>query len=302
LNQFFAEKFKEWMMSKKQITGISILMVLIAIFIGIKMYATNVAEAKVNEAIAKAANFADIDYKNVSVDLLGMDVRISDILFSPAGSKEKLKIDEIVIHEIDDKADIPSFLSMSCNGIELNLDKLGEDSKQLRELGYNDKMMVNLKVNYAYNKEKKEVVIKNIGIGANEAGQINVGFRLGNISLEPEEIAGLLFTFPQVIFHDAKIEYDDDSLAERLMKLGAKERQISFEDLKKSLIEDVETEIAKEEDDFTKKALSEIKAFLEDPKEFSISASPEKPYSFGRIMSTGGPKDVIKLLNIQIKS
>ena len=28
------------MMSKKQITGISILMVLIAIFIGIKMYAT----------------------------------------------------------------------------------------------------------------------------------------------------------------------------------------------------------------------------------------------------------------------
>lgn len=290
-------------MSKKQNTGISILIVLIAIFIGIiKIYAANVTEAKVNEAIAKAANFANIDYKKVSVDLLGMDVRISDILVSPVDSKEKLKIDEIVIYDIDDKADIPTFLSMSCNGIELILDELGEDAKLLRELGYNDKMMVNLNVNYAYNKEKKEIVIKNIGIGANEAGEINVSFRLGNISLEPEEIAGLLFTFPQVIFHDAEIKYDDDSLAERLMKLGAEKRQISFEDLKKSLIENVETEIAKEKDDFTKKALSEIKAFLEDPREFSISASPEKPYPFGRIMRTDDPKDVIKLLNIQIKS
>ena len=63
-------------MSKKQITGISIVVVLIAIFIGIEMYAANVAEAKVNEAIAKVANFADIDYKSVSVDLIGMDVRV----------------------------------------------------------------------------------------------------------------------------------------------------------------------------------------------------------------------------------
>jgi hypothetical protein len=289
-------------MSKKQITGIGIFVVVIAIYMGVKMYASNVAEGKVNEAIAKAANFADIDYKKVSVDLLGMDVRISDIIVSPADSKEKLKIDEIVIHDIDDKADIPTYLSMSCNGIELNIDELGEDTKQLRELGYTDKMMVNLNVNYAYNKEKKEIDIKKIGIGADNAGEINVSFRLGNISLEPEEVAGLLFAFPQVIFHEAKIEYDDDSLAERLMKLGAKEQQIAFEDFKKSLIENVETEIAKEKDDFTKKALSEIKAFLEDPEEFSISASPSKPYPFGRIMRTDDPKDVVKLLNIHIKS
>lgn len=289
-------------MSKKQITGIGIAVVLIAIYAGIKMYASNVAEGKVNEAIAKAANFADIDYKKVSVDLLGMDVRISNIIIYPADSKEKLKIEEIVIHNIDDKAGIPTFLSMSCNGIELNMEELGEDAKQFRELGYNDKMMLNLNVNYAYNKEKKEIDMKKIGIGADEAGEINVSFRLGNISLEPKEIAGLLFTFPQVLFHEAKIEYDDDSLAERLMKLGAKEQQVTLEDFKKSLIKNVETKIVKEKDDFTKKALIEIKEFLEDPEEFSISASPPKPYPFGRIMRTNDPKDVIKLLNIHIKS
>lgn len=289
-------------MSKKQIKGISILVVLIAIFIGLKMYATNVAEAKVNEAIAKVANYMDIDYKNVSVDLIGMDVHVSGILVAPVDAKEKIKIDEIVIYDIDNKSDIPTFLSISCNGIEQNMDELGEDAKQLRELGYNDKMMVNLHLNYAYNKEKKELDIKKIGVGADEAGEINVSFRLGNISLKLEEIAGLLLTFRQVIFHEAKIEYVDDSLAERLMKLGAQEQQMAIEDFKKFLIGNVESEIAKENDEFTKKALSEIKTFLENPEKLSISASPEKPYPLGRIMRTYNPKDIIKLLNIQIKS
>ncbi len=289
-------------MSKKQITGIGIAVVLIAIYMGIKMYASNVAEGKVNEAIAKAANFADIDYKNVSVDLLGMDVRISDILVAPVDAKEKIKIDEIIIHDIDDKTDIPTFLSISCNGIELNIKDLGEDAKKLRELGYNDKMMINLTAKYTYDKEKKELDIKEIGIGADNVGEIGVSFRLGNINLEPEEMLGLLFTFPQVIFHEAKIQYEDDSLAERLMKLGAQEEQTSVKDFKKSLLQEISKEIEKEKDDFTKKALSEIKEFLEDPEEFSISASPSKPYPFGRIMRVDDPKDIVKLLNIKIKS
>ncbi len=289
-------------MSKKQIVGIGVAVVLIAVYMGVKMYASNAAEVKVNEAIAKTAKFADIDYEKVSVDLLGMDVRISDIIVSPADSKEKLKIDEIVIHDIDDKSDIPTFLSMTCNGIEINIKDLGEGAKELRRLGYNDKMMVSLIAEYAYDKEKKEIDIKKIGIGAGEVGEISIGFRLGNISLDPEEITGLLFNFPQIIFHEAKIEYEDDSLVERLIKLGAEEQQANVKDFKKSLIQDVEKEIEKEKDEFTKKALSEIKEFLEDPDEFSISASPSKPHPLGRIMRIDEPKDIIKLLNIQIKS
>jgi len=290
-------------MSKKQITGIGIAVVLIAIYIGVKVYASNVAEGKVNEAIAKVANFADIDYKKVSVDLLGMDVRISDILVSPADSKEKIKIDEIIIHEVDDKSDIPTFLSVSVNGMELNLKELGEDAKEIRKLGYDDKILVNLNVDYIYDKEKKELNVRKLSIGADEVGEINASFRLGNVNLEPEEgIVGLLFTFPQVIFHEAKIQYEDDSLAERLMKLEAKERQTNVKDFKKSLIQEITKDIEKEKDDFTKKALSEIKEFLEDPEEFSISASPSKPYPFGRIMRVDDPKDIVKLLNIKIKS
>ena len=289
-------------MNKKQIIGIGIVVVLIAIYSGIKIYASNSAEKKINEAIAKAAVFADIDYKKVSVDLIGMDVRISDILVCPANAGKKIKIDEIIIYDIDDKSDIPAFLSMSFRGIELNIKDLGDDAKELKGLGYNDKLMINLNADYTYDNEKKELDIKKIGIGADDAGEINISFRLGNINLKPKEIISLIFTFPQIIFNQAKIEYDDDSLAKRLLNLGAQKNQTNLENFKKSLVQKIENEIKMEKDAFIKNALVEIKKFLESPEKISISASPSKPYPLGRIMRVNDPKDIIKLLNIQIKA
>ncbi len=289
-------------MSKKQIISIGIVVVLIAIYSGIKIYASNSAEKKINEAIAKAAVFADIDYKKVSVDLIGMDVRISDILVCPANAEKKIKIDEIIIYDIDDKSDIPAFLSMSFRGIELNIKDLGNNANDLKALGYNDKLMINLNADYTYDNEKKELDIKKIGIGADDAGEINISFRLGNINLKPKEIISLIFTFPQVIFNEAKIKYNDDSLAKRLLNLGAQKNQTNLENFKKSLVQKIEKEIKMEKDVFIKNALVEIKKFLEDPEKISISASPSKPHPIGRIMRVNDPKDIIKLLNIQIKS
>jgi hypothetical protein len=289
-------------MSKKQITGIGIAVALIALYWGAQMYASNVAEGKVNEAIANAADFADIDYKKVSFNLLRRDVRISDILISPAHEKGRIRIGEIIIRDIDDRAKIPAFLSMSCNGIELNLEDLGKTARKIRELGYTEKLMVNLNINYLYDQEKKELDLKQLGLGADDAGEITISFHLSNLNFDREKIAQLLFTLPQVIFHEAKITYEDDSLSERLMKLGAKDHQTNEHDFKRSLIQKVEKEIEKEKDDFTKKSLSEIKTFLEDPKGFSISASPTKALPIIRILQVDNPKDVIKLLNVQIQS
>ena len=284
----------------KKIVGIGIVVLLVTIYLGIKMYTSNVAKEKVNVAIAKGANFVDVDYKKVSVDLLGMDVRVSDILVSPAGAKEKIKIDEIIIHDIDDKSEIPTFLSASFNGIELNLKELGAD-KEIRELGYNDKILVNLYADYIYDKEKKELNVKKIGVWVDDAGEINISFHLGNIDLNPEKILELLFTYPQIMLYKAKVTYEDESLTERLIKLEAKEKNIDAKEFKMSLIKEIEKEIEREKDDFTKKALVEIKEFIDDPEEFSISVSPSKPYPLGRIMRVNDPKDMIKLLNIQIK-
>lgn len=65
------------MMSKKEVIGIGLAVVLTASYLGVHFYASNVAEKRVNKAIAKLAKFTDVDDEKVSVDLLGMNVRIS---------------------------------------------------------------------------------------------------------------------------------------------------------------------------------------------------------------------------------
>lgn len=287
-------------MSKNKGLAIGVLVVLIAMYVGTKVYVTNMAERNVNEAIASVADFVDIDYKKVSVDLFRMDVKISDIYISPLDSAEKLKIDKVVLHDIDNKNDIPAFASLSCNGVEINPDEIGEHGQQLKNLGYNDKILVNTEINYAYDKDKREIHIKKFGIDAEDVGEIGISFLIGNISLGQEELLATLFSFPQIMFYEAEVLYNDDSFIERLMKQSAEKQQITLEDFRNSLIERVITEMKKEQDERIKSALSEIIAFLQNSDKISISASPSTPYSFARIMRVHDPKEIIQLLNVKI--
>lgn len=290
-------------MSKKQIAGIGVVVLLIAAFLGIQVYASNVAEQKVDKTIARSANFADIDYKKVRVGLLGTNVKISDVVVSPVDTNEKIKIGEVVIHQIDNESDVPSFLSASCNAVELHIQDFEENEMPLREMGYNDKLMANLNVDYAYDLEDEEIKVKDFSLGINEMGKISASFRLGNIALGGiGEIMGLLYKYPQVMFHEAKIEYNDDSFVDRFLKYRAEQEQVSMQEFKKMLAQGIDYNIERTTSDFAKKALSEINNFLQDPEQILILVSPSKPHPVGRIMRINNPQDGINLLNIQIKS
>ncbi|MEE4359679.1 MAG: peptidoglycan-binding protein [Desulfococcaceae bacterium] len=272
-------------MKKTVFISIAVIFVFTGIYFGVKTYASNEAEKKINLALEKNAGIIDLDYKDVSVDLIGMDVRISDIQFSPPDEKEKLKIKEIIIHDFDEKSEIPSFLSVSVRGLELNPDEFGKDGENIRNLGYTDKLLVNLKADYVYEKEKRELNIKKIGIGADDVGEISVSLHISNIDLSPENFMGILFTFPQIILHKAEIVYKDDSLAERYFALEAKEKDMDTDKFKSLMIQEIEKEIEKEKNDFARNLLVKIKDFVNDPEEFSISATPESPSPLGQIMA-----------------
>jgi len=289
-------------MSKKLITGVCVALILIAIYFGIKMYASNVAEKKIAKAIASLADYVDVNYRKVSVDLLGLDVHISDVLVSPANAKEKVKINEIVIYDVDQNSEVPTFLNLSLNGIEADLNEFGSKADGIRKLGYNDKLLLNVKIEYDYNKEKKELSLKQFKVGADDVGDIGVNIHLGNIDLSTEKIGGIIFTWPQIMLHEAKIGYEDHSLVGRLLKLAAKNGNINVNDFRTYVIQEIEKEIEKEKDEFNRNALKEMRDFIEHPEQFSISISPPEPLPLGRIISVNDPKDIIKLLNMKIES
>ena len=55
-------------------------------------------------------------------------------------------------------------------------------------------------------------------LGDEEVGDIALTFRLSNIDLNPKNVLALIFSYPQIILHNATIMYRDDSLIDRLIK------------------------------------------------------------------------------------
>ena len=201
-------------MKKLQIIGIGAAIIIVFAYVGAKTYASSIAEEKIDLAIANLVNYVDVIYRDVSVDLLDFDVHVSDIVISPVSSEEKINIDEIVVFDINKESDMPFSLHIALNGIQIPIDQI----EAVKKLGYNDHMLLNADIDYEYKKNEKEIVLNKIQLGAEEVGDIALTFRLSNIDLNPKNVLALLFSYPQIILHNATIMYRDDSLIDRLIK------------------------------------------------------------------------------------
>jgi len=291
---------------KKKNVALCIVVVLIAVYLGINIYASNVAQKKVDETIANFYNIASIQYESVSVNLIKMDVKISNVLIDPVSPIEtdisdKITIDEIIIYDfIQQSSEIPISLSISFDGIKLNINQFGNMTKTLNKLGYSDEVNLNLNLDYDYNQEKKVLNIQNTGIEVDNAGEINVSFQMSNLNLAPDAIASIFFIFPHIMLDVAKIEYKDYSLINRLIKLKANEQNLTVLEFKDSLLTEIHQDIQQEEDVFVKKALIKIEDFIKTPNELSILISPPNPVSIGDILHIKNNIDYIQLLNLQV--
>lgn len=289
-------------MKKKLIVGIGSAVVLVSAFIGARIYASNIAEEKIDMAIENIANHATVDYGNINVDLLKQDINISDVVISSNNSKAKIIINEIVIHDIDEKSDIPLFMNVSFNGVNLSESQLIDNNEIIKKLGNNGSSLMDISVDYLYNQEDQVINLNKLNFSADNVGEMDVSFRLGNIDLNPQKNMYLFSVLPKIILHNVKVAYRDESLIEVLQALAAKDQNKSIEAIKTEAINDINQIIKREKDDFTKTALNEIKNFINNPESLTISLTPTKPLALGKLMHVSEPKDLIRLLNVEVKS
>lgn len=289
-------------MSGKKLLGFGIgaVVFLVVVYSGIDIYVTGIAEQRIHEVLADARRVADVTYEKIDVSLWGKDVRISGVTISAKGSNEPIHVDEFIIHEFDDESEVPEFLSVSCNGIQLDMDVLSKKIGTLQKLGYKKKMAVDLNIDYRFDRAKESLAVNNLEIKAKGAGSLKINLRLGNLRLD--DLDELLGNFPRVSFKEAKIIFQDDSLTNRLLKLGANETRMSEKDFKKFVFREIDKKMEREKDDFTRKALGGMKRFLDSPKELLISASPSTPLTINRILNVRDPNGVVNLLKIKIES
>ena len=286
---------------KKKLWLLIAVLLLILIYFGIKSYASNIAEKEIDKIIDKVSEFVNVNYKSVSVDLFGMDVRISDIFVIPSfDTKQNIVIDEIIIRDIDDKSDIPAFMSISLHGVELKIDNF-EQLSELEKLGYPDELLVDLGMDYVFAND--ELSVNDLFIKIDDLGELSVDFHLGNLSIQQQGIFKLLFSYPEILLYELQIELDVVPLVERYIESGAEELNISEAEFKSKAIEAIEQDIKNAgnmDNLFYISYLVLKKNYIDEPDELSISMSPTSSYQqLGQIQNLS--LEELDFLNLRVE-
>ena len=247
--------------------------------------------------IVTASPFVDVDYKSVNIDWIGLDVRISDIfIVSRLDTNYNVFIDEIIIRKIDGKSDIPTFMSGSIHGIDLKIND-PDISAFFEKYGYTNQLLVDFGIDYIY--ENDALNVDDLFLSVDDVGELNANFSIGNLPFNQQRILDILAVYPEILLYKAQVVLDFLPLADRLIEYGAKEHDMSIEDFRSKILEDIERGAAINSDKFDGIAAEIAKKFVTDREKLSISISPSEPYQqLGRILDM--KTDELNHLNFRI--
>ncbi|EDX84519.1 hypothetical protein S7335_2216 [Synechococcus sp. PCC 7335] len=287
-------------MNKKAWLGIGIVGA-IALVVGGKLWVSRSAAKEVDKAIADVSDYVDVDYRKVDVSLLGRGTTLKDVVVTPIASGNAIRVDEMTLYRYEDEDQVPTYLNMAIRGIELDETALGENAEMFSELGYGKEISATVITEYEYEADDRTVELKQLKLGADQVGDMEMTLELGNIALDQSTLNSLPFSLFGAQFEGAKITYEDDSFVKRLFETTAAAEGISVEEVKAEAIAGLESEVANG-NTLSPEFIEEMKDFINDPDSFAITFAPEEPVPLSAFITISGPEDLIELLNVQFES
>jgi len=290
-------------MSKKAMAVALAAVSLLALYFILKYQATNSANVKIHAVLETLAPAADVKYRDVSVNLLGGDVTLSNVAIRPKNMPDSINIDEVIIHSVDEKSRIPSQLSIYFGGVNIDMMAGSTQKNVLMDLGYKDNLKYNIAIDYKYDMEKSSLDVKELSMSLKDAGKISLKMHIGNITMDDSLTKKFLSTYPQILVYDLDINYEDNSFAEKYINSEARKMNLSASEFKSRIMNDIDRGMEMQNDEFLKRSMTAIKDFINKPKQLSISIAPQKAVRIEQIMqSIINPDKLARLLNLQITS
>ena len=230
----------------------------------------NLLEVMASEEEVTADKGFPISWELFSVNNITVKTPKGDNVFVREVTTSDVKYDSI----------IPVSISVSVQGLEVDTATMSDaKSKQtLTMLGY-DKLYLGFKLEYAWSAATKEIMIKELSVGAEDAGKLAISLVLAGADFSnvqtKEDLNALA---PQIALKRAEIRYTDESLAGKLLEFTAKTQNISPDDLRKQLIATIKQQPMF---DFnspeTAPAAAALETFINDPQKLAIIAEPKTP-------------------------
>ena len=287
-----------------QVIRLGVLGVAIAGFVTFKYAAAGMVKDKIGMAMTKANIPSEYVSYDASVDLLGFNTHLEDIKINFPG-QETIEIDEITINDFDSDHDIPEFVNIEIEGLEVKkVLKHSPFARMTRGLLKDmDEARLNFAINYEFDAENQILNIKEMSESVDNLGKISFSTVLHNVKSIQMLVQSIMLNPNAILIGKSELAYEDDSLVNKLMLMNAEKEKISLNQYKDRMLEMMNKELnkvdKKENSDLEKELLSKMISFIKNPDEFEISINPKKPMSF-REMTRGNPDANIKKMNLEI--
>jgi len=293
---------KEAKMKRWHWLAIGILVVLVGGGIGLQLYANQTATKRVEEAFASAEQHdLKITHEGVRYNLMDGQVTVSRIVLTPTGEEgaSPLKIDEMVIREIDEGQEIPAFADVSIRGFQLTGETFGENFSEWRNrLEYGD-LRADLDLAYRLDEDRKEIRIDPVRLSIPEAGELEFTLHLGNLTISEETPEAAMNGFPAWLFHSMELTYADRSLATRWLDAASKEAGGDMREVIQGTIDQI---LGAGPPPAVASGLTEIRTFVGKPAALRLTAAPEKPVALHRLLRSNNPLMLLDTLGVTLKA
>lgn len=274
---------------------------LVGVYVGAKLYFDAMAERELLKATAEVEDSARIVFSGVSADLLRQGVEINGVIIDfRDGTTARAK--SVFLEDIDLERETPHFLSAMVRGIEIDVDEgnFGSDYVYIQRLGYQT-FFCDLDLSYVYDQELKRLRVEHVDLNVRDVGRISADFSVGNVNIDElslERQIGL-----QIV--DVKVDYNDASLADRMLKTLAQDAGISEEEAVKRISARIDANIEwaeKENNSIAAEAFRGLKSFLKKREGIRLTSSPEEPVPWLYFFMGRNMLEIISLLNIEVES
>lgn len=281
--------------------AIGILVVLVGGGIGLQLYANQTATKRVEKAFASAEEHdVKITHEDVRYNLMDGQVTVSGMVLTPTDEEAPpLKIDEMIIREIDDAQEVPAFADISIRGIQLTGETFGEGfSKGLRQLEYGD-LQANFDIAYRFSEDRSEIDIDPVRLSISEVADLECRVHLGNLppieAANPSAVSG----FPAWRLHSLELQYADQSLASRLMDAFSQQNDVNVQEMIQGTIDQI---LKSGPPPAIAEGLAEARKFIGNPGTLRLTAAPGEPMALQQVIFPDNPLMLLETLGVTLKA
>ncbi|MFW6240982.1 MAG: hypothetical protein ACOC98_10230 [Thermodesulfobacteriota bacterium] len=282
--------------------AIGILAVLVVGGIGLQLYANQTAAKRVEAAFASAeAHDVKITHEGVRYNLMDGQVTVSRMVLTPTGEEgaSPLKIDEMVIREIDEGQEIPAFADVSIRGVQLTGETFGKGfSEGLKQLEYGD-LRADLDLAYRFSGDRTEINVEPVRLSIPQVADLECRIHLGNLvpieTAHPSAVAG----FPTWRLHSLDLQYADQSLAPRIMKAVSEQNGINAQEIIQTTIDQI---LKSGPPPAIAEGLAQARRFVGNPGTLTLNAAPEEPMPLQQVVFPENPLLLLDTLGVTLKA